>query len=111
MQVLRRQMTMSDTDLFAWWAIIISAGTIFHTLVSIYLYKNTKARREKSERTAKNAISLVKNFVFVWVLLGLLVFYIVSIQVGSDTVFAAGNIFVEAILIVYLIRNRMKESE
>ncbi len=103
-------MTASDTDLFAWWAIIISAGTIFHTLVSIYLYTGTRAKREKSERATKNTIGLIKNFAFVWVLLGLLVFYIVSIQIGSDIVFAAGNIFVETILIVYLIKNRVRES-
>lgn len=102
---------MSDIDLFAWWAITISAGSIFHTLVSIYLYANTRARRKKSERATKNAISLMKNFVFVWVLLGLLIFYIVSIQIGSDMVFAAGNIFVEAILIVYLIKNKKTGSE
>jgi hypothetical protein len=104
-------MVMSDIDLFAWWAITISAGSIFHTLVSIYLYANTRARREKSERATKNAISLMKNFVFVWVLLGLLIFYIVSIQIGSDIVFAAGNILVEAILIVYLIKNKKTASE
>ncbi len=104
-------MTVSDIDLFVWWAVIISAGTVFHTLVSIYIYANTRTRREKSERAARNAIDLMKDFVFVWVLLGLLLFYIVSIQIGSDVVFAAGNIFVEAILIVYLIRNRMKETE
>lgn len=102
---------MSDIDLFAWWAITISAGSMFHTLVSIYLYANTRARREKSERATKNAVSLMKNFVFVWVLLGLLIFYIVSIQIGSDMVFAAGNIFVEAILIVYLIKNKKTGSE
>jgi len=104
-------MIMSDIDLFAWWAITISAGSMFHTLVSIYLYANTRARREKSERATKNAVSLMKNFVFVWVLLGLLIFYIVSIQIGSDMVFAAGNIFVEAILIVYLIKNKKTGSE
>ncbi|MCJ7423838.1 hypothetical protein MUP01_06165 [Candidatus Bathyarchaeota archaeon] len=102
---------MSDIDLFTWWTITISGGAIFHTLVSIYLYAGTRANRERSKRTIKNAISLMKNFVFVWVLLGLLIFYILSINIGSDIVFAAGNILVEALLIVYLIRNRKRESE
>jgi hypothetical protein len=111
MQVLRRWILVPDIDLFSWWAIIISGGSIFHTLVSIYLYANTKTRREKSKQASKNAISLLENFVFVWVLLGLLIFYIVSIQIGSAIIFAAGNIFVEAVLIVYLVKNRKRESE
>ena len=53
----------------------------------------------------------VKDFVFVWVLLGLLIFYIVSIQIGSVLIFAAGNILVEVLLIAYLLRNRTKKSE
>jgi len=102
---------VSDIDLFSWWAIIISGGSVFHTLVSIYLYASTKTRREKSKQASRNAVSLLGNFVFVWVLLGLLIFYIVSIQIGSAIIFAAGNILVEAVLIVYLVRNRKRESE
>jgi cobalamin synthase len=98
-------------DLFTWWAITISGGSIFLTLVSIYLYANTRARRKESEQTTMNAVNRVKDFVFVWVLLGLLIFYIVSIQIGSIVVFAVGNIFVEALLIVYLLRNRTEKSE
>jgi hypothetical protein len=52
----------------------------------------------------------VKNFMFVWVLLSLLVFYIVSIQIGSAAIFAAGNIVMEVILVIYLIRNRTKSE-
>jgi len=100
-----------DIDLFAWWAITISGGSIFLTVVSIYLYANTRARRKESEQTTTNAVNRVKDFVFVWVLLGLLIFYIVSIQIGSIVVFAVGNIFVEALLIVYLLRNRTEKSE
>jgi hypothetical protein len=51
------------------------------------------------------------DFIFVWVLLGLLIFYIVSINIGSATVFAAGNIFVEALLVAYLLKNRKRKSE
>jgi len=102
---------VTDVDLFSWWAIIISGGSIFHALVSIYLYANTKTRREKNKKTSKYAIRLLEDFVFVWVLLGLLIFYIVSIQIGSAIIFAAGNILVEAALTVYLIKNRKRESE
>jgi hypothetical protein len=42
-------------------------------------------------------------------LLGLLVFYIASIKIGSAAVFAAGNVIVEIILLVYLIRKRRTE--
>jgi hypothetical protein len=44
--------------------------------------------------------------------MGLLVFYIFSVQLGtgllSQIVFASGNIIVEAILIFYLLKNRDK---
>lgn len=102
---------MPSLDLFTWWAITISGGSIFLTLVSIYLYADTRERRKKSEQTTTNAVNIVKNFAFVWVLLGLLFFYIVSIQIGSAAIFAVGNIFVEALLIVYLLRNRTEKSK
>jgi cobalamin synthase len=104
-------MNMPDLDLFAWWAISISGGSVFLTLVSIYLYRNTRARQNESKQMKTNIGSLVRDFVFVWVLLGLLVFYIISIQIGSAALFAAGNIFVEALLIVYLLRNRKEKAQ
>lgn len=102
---------MPSLDLFTWWAITISGGSIFLTLVSIYIYAGTKARRKESGQTTANVANKMKDFVFVWVLLGLLIFYIVSIQIGSIVIFAAGNILVEVLLIVYLLRNRTKKSE
>ena len=102
---------MPSLDLFTWWAITISGGSIFLTLVSIYIYAGTRARRKESRQTTANVVNIVKNFVFVWVLLGLLIFYIVSIQIGSIVIFAAGTILVEVLLIVYLLRNRTKKSE
>ena len=103
-------MTLLDLDLFAWWAISISGGSIFLTLVSIYLYLSTRTKRKQTERAKLKPASLVKDFIFVWVLLSLLVFYIVSIQLGSAAifVFAAGNIVVEVLLIIYLIKNETK---
>jgi hypothetical protein len=57
---------------------------------------------------------MAKNFIFVWILLGLLVFYIFSVQMGtgklSEAVFAVGNVAVEALLVFYLVKNRDKIS-
>jgi len=100
---------MLDLDLFTWWAITITGGSIFLTLVSMYLYVDSATLRKKSEQTGASVINAAKDFVFVWVLLGLLVFYIVSIQIGSAGMFAAGNLLVEAFLTVYLLRNGTKE--
>jgi hypothetical protein len=50
------------------------------------------------------------NFIFVWVLIGLLFFYIVSVKIGSAVIFAAGNIVVELILIAYLLKNKTTTS-
>jgi small neutral amino acid transporter SnatA (MarC family) len=102
---------MDDVGLRTWWAICISAGSIFLTLVSIYLYADSRKSHRKNVRVHADVASLVKAFVFVWVLLGLLVFYIFSVNLGSLYVFAAGNIIVEAILIAYLFRNRTDRSE
>ena len=95
-------------DLFAWWIISISWSAVFLTAVSIYLY--VKSRKTDRGRTGVNPVGLMKDFVFVWVLLGLLSLYIVSISRASSTVFAAGNILVEAILIVYTVKNRRPQS-
>jgi len=102
---------MPSIDLFTWWAICISGGSVFLTLVSIYLYTSSRAKRREGKQASKKATNIVKNFIFVWILLSLLVFYIISINIGSLVIFAAGNIVVEALLILYLIRNRTEKSE
>jgi hypothetical protein len=103
-------MKMAETDLFLWWAASISGGSVFLTLVSIYLYITSRAKRKDEGSMKKKPSRILTDFVFVWVLLGLLVFYIVSINVGSATIFAAGNIIVEILLLVYLIKNKQAES-
>ena len=100
-----------DLDLFAWWAISISGGSIFLALVSIYLYAESKTTRRKGERTESRVIVIVQDFTFVWVLLGLLVFYIISVNIGSAAIFAVGNIFVEILLVLYLIRHRRTKPD
>jgi hypothetical protein len=103
-------MKMAEIDLFLWWAASISGGSVFLTLVSIYLYVSTRAKRKDEASMRKKPSRILKDFVFVWVLLGLLVFYIVSINVGSAAIFAVGNIIVEILLLVYLVKNKQAES-
>jgi hypothetical protein len=104
-------MSVQGAELFVWWAASISGGSVFLTLVSIYLYASGRTRQKESEGKTMKAVRLVKNFIFVWVLLGLLVFYIVSVNIGSAAIFAAGNIFVEIILVIYLMKNRPEKPE
>jgi len=98
-----------EFDLFTWWMISISFSIIFLTLVSTYLYSNRNC--EKAKEKKKNTTALVRNFIFVFVLISLLLFYIVSVRIESAPIFAAGNIVVEVILIVYLFKNRTRASE
>ncbi|MEL9914870.1 MAG: hypothetical protein QXL89_07000 [Nitrososphaeria archaeon] len=102
---------MLNLDPFIWWTITISWSIAFLILVSIYLYVKSRPKRKESIRTTANRLRLGKDFMFVWVLLGLLVFYIVSVNIGSAFLFAVGNIIVEIILIVYLMKSRHKESQ
>ena len=102
---------MLNLDPFIWWIITISWSIAFLVLISIYLYRNSRTKRKENSRTTSNTVRLGKDFVFVWVLLCLLVFYIVSVNIGSAVVFAAGNIVVEAILIVYLVKNRHEKPK
>jgi O-antigen/teichoic acid export membrane protein len=103
-------MKMAEIDLFLWWAASISGGSVFLTVVSIYLYISSRAKRKDERSMIKKPSRILTDFVFVWVLLGLLVFYIVSINVGSAAIFAVGNIIVEILLLVYLVKNRQAES-
>ena len=102
---------MLNLDPFIWWIITISWSIAFLILVSIYLYGNSRTKRKESVRTTVDRVRLVKDFVFVWVLIGLLVFYTISVNIGSAVLFAAGNIVVEIILIVYLMKSRREKSE
>jgi len=94
-------------DLFGWWVLSISSSIVFLTLVSIYIY-GTRSGKTCETKNEKGVKRIVVNFAFVWVLIGLLLFYIASVQMGSSLVFAAGNIAVELLLLVYLLRNKAK---
>jgi len=101
---------MLYSDLFTWWAICISWSAVFLTAVSVYLYVNSRKKEGDVGRAMSNPVKVMKDFVFVWVLLGLLSLYIVSIDRGSSTLFAAGNIVVEVILIAYARKNRVVDA-
>ena len=103
-------MKMAEIDLFLWWAASISGGSVFLTAVSIYLYISSRAKQKDEGSMTKKPSRILTDFVFVWVLLGLLVFYIVSINIGSAAIFAVGNIIVEILLLVYLFKNKQTES-
>jgi len=119
--------------LFTWWTISISWNIVFLIVAGLYLYASSRPKRkeDKWEENAQKinnehsinvsadktqmkvkAGNVAKNFIFVWVLLGLLAFYIFSVRLGTGTltevVFALGNIVVEALLVFYLVRNRDK---
>jgi uncharacterized membrane protein YbhN (UPF0104 family) len=101
---------MPYPELFIWWAASISGGSIFLTLVSIYLYTASRSKRKEDKTKTSHTLRIGKRFVFIWVLLSLLVFYIVSISIGSTLIFALGNIIVEALLLVYLLKNKTKSE-
>ena len=94
-------------ELFSWWAIVISAGIAFLTFVSIYLYVSQR-KKFVENKTKKGTTRVIVDFIFVWVLFGLLLLYIVSIGNSSITLFATGNIVVEIVLVIYLLKNKPK---
>jgi hypothetical protein len=95
-------------DLFTWWIISISWSIVFLVVVGVYLYVGSRSKRRESVQVKSNAISVAGRFMVLWILLGLLAFYIVSVYFGSSTFFAVGNIVVEVILIIHVVKNRTK---
>jgi heme/copper-type cytochrome/quinol oxidase subunit 2 len=93
-------------DLFTWWIISISWSIVFLIVVGIYLYADSSKKRKKNSQIKRNMTGLAKDFVFIWILISLLAFYIISVNVGSSTLFAIGNIVVEAILVIHILKNR-----
>ena len=94
---------MLYSELFGWWISSITFNIVFVIAASIYLYMRKKAPEKVSTGDGR-LVRIVKNFVFVWVLLGLLLFYVYSVGAGSYVIFAAGNIVVEALLALYVIK-------
>lgn len=100
-------MEISYSDLLLWWSVSISWSAVFLIAVSLYLYWDRRRRHPEGSQIL-NRFRL-SDFVFVWVLAGLLGLYIVSIYRGSSLIFAAGNIAVEIILVVYTFRNKLRD--
>ncbi len=93
---------MLYSDLFGWWIATITWSIAFPIVVSLYLYRRRSLKEPaRLERTAGR----LRDFTFVWFLLGLLGFYVVSVSQGSALLFAVGNIVVEALLLLYVFRS------
>lgn len=94
---------MDYSNLFGWWISSITFNILFVIFASGYLYRRRKAPAQPS--TSTRIVRWAKDFVFVWILLGLLVLYVVSIGQKSYSLFAVGNIVVEIVLIYYVVRS------
>ncbi len=98
---------MQYSDLVFVWAMSISCSALFLIAVSIFLYVG---RSHRSAAKASTSHVRLNDFVFVILLAGLLGLYIVSIERASSLIFAAGNIIVETILVLYTVKNRSAAS-
>jgi len=95
------------SDKLIWWMVSISWSAPFLIAVSFYLYWKRRRQSEPSH----GILGRAKDFVFVWILASLLLLYIYTINNSSAVIFAAGNIIVEIVLIVYTVRNRGKKIQ
>ena len=98
--------SMIYSNLLGWWVVSISWSALFLIAVSFYLYW-----KKRPHQGARGLSSIFNDFVFVWVLAGLLILYIVTVNNSSSMVFAVGNVIVEVVLIVYTLKNRSKKTE
>ncbi len=98
---------MVTLGLFELWEVTITWSTAFLLLVSVFLYGKRK-RPASTEHVRTGPRKLLGDFTFVWVLMVLLVFYIVTIDLRSFVLFAVGNVFVELFLVFYILKNRIR---
>jgi hypothetical protein len=91
------------SGLFGWWISSITFNIVFVIFASIYLYR--RRNREPGAQTSGGIKKWAEDFAFVWILLSLLVLYVVSIGEGSYLLFAIGNIVVEIVLAVYVLKS------
>ena len=97
---------MLYSNLLTWWIISISWSALFLIAVSFYLYW----KRRPHAGFSSGILGKMKDFIFVWILTSLLILYIFTINNSSAMIFAAGNIIVEIVLIIYTVRNRGKKA-
>ncbi len=90
-------------DLFIWWAGTITAGILFLVIVSIVLYFTSGNVVVRDRNPIRLVAKALKNYAFVWVLLGLLALYLVSIDRQDYNLFAAGNVISEIFIFAYLL--------
>ena len=94
---------MFYAQLFGWWIASITFNILFVVAASIYLYRIRKHRESGDGLSLGQKIARVaRDYMFVWFLLGLLIFYIYSIGQASYLLFLAGNLVVEVLLIAYI---------
>lgn len=98
---------MDTSGLFNIWVTTISFSIVFIAIVSFYLYTKRKSPAG-IDQPHPGLRKFASDFVFVWVLLALLIFYIVTISVTSPVMFAVGNIAVELVLILYIVRSKKR---
>jgi len=98
---------MAYSNLLTWWIVSISWSALFLIAVSFYLYWRSRSRHTGF---SKGVLGKAKDFVFVWILAALLILYIVTINNSSSIVFAAGNVVVEIVLVIYTVRNRARRN-
>ena len=96
---------MQYADLFGWWMASITFNIMFVVAASVYLYRRNRPQMPETPTQRGRIVRVVKDFAFVWVLVGLWLFYIYSIGEGSALIFAAGNIAVEVLLVLYVVKN------
>ena len=93
---------MDYSNLFGWWISSITFNIVFVIAASVYLYRRGKG---VSRSPVGRVRRWMKDFTFVWILLGLLILYVVSVGQGSFLLFAAGNIVVQLILVIYVVKS------
>ncbi len=91
---------MPYPELFGWWIATITWSIAFPIAVSVYLDRH---RRQEGADRHGGRFRWIGDFAFVWFLLGLLVFYILVVGRGSPLLFGLGNLFVEGLLLVYVL--------
>ncbi len=100
---------MPYAELFGWWIATISWSIAFPIVVSVYLYRRKKRGGAAPGRRIWRR--MLGDFAFVWFLLSLLVFYIIAVGQGSALLFAVGNVVVEALLLLYVLKAGGREEE
>ena len=90
--------------MFGWWISSITFNILFVIAAATYLYVRRKTPEKEKLTGIAKLVRIIKDFIFVWVLLGLLIFYVYSVGLESYFNFAVGNVVVEVLLIVYVIK-------